>query len=76
MDMGETFATVALPPVNDSFDNSGAYAITIDVDGNVFNVSDIVTFDLATSPHLVKYIATDASSNSASCNIYITVLGQ
>ena len=65
-----------LPAPDSVSDNSGVVTVTIDVDRTVYNVSDNVQLDLATSPHLLQYRATDNSMNTAVCDVYITVVGK
>ncbi|XP_022094198.1 uncharacterized protein LOC110981168 isoform X22 [Acanthaster planci] len=69
----KNYATVALPDVDAVFDNSGSYIISIDVKGSLFGVGDIVTFDLVTGSHLVRYTATDDSLNSESCDLLVYI---
>ncbi|XP_038054056.1 uncharacterized protein LOC119726452 isoform X7 [Patiria miniata] len=73
MDSGKNFAAVVLPSPASSFDNSGVYTVTIDVDKRFYFVNDTVFFDIAASPHLVQYTATDDAGNSDTCDMYITV---
>ena len=75
-DPGQDYARVALPAEDSASDNSGVYTISIHVNGSTYNVGDNVTLDLATSPHLVQYIATDSSSNTAICDVFFHVVGK
>ena len=74
-DSGVDFASVALPAADSASDNSGHYRVTIDVGRTTYIVGDIVALPPAVSPYVVRYTITDGSMNSASCNIYITVVG-
>ena len=76
-DSGQNFTLFALPPEVSAVDNSELQVtITIDVDGVMYSVGDSVQLDLADSPHLVQYTATDNSSNTATCDTYVTVNGR
>ena len=39
----------------------------------MYDVGDAVTLTLAMSPHVLRYTATDNSSNFATCDTYISV---
>ena len=75
-DVNQNFATVSLPHEMSSSDNSGMFHITIDVGGASYRVDDNVTLSLAMSPHFVLYTASDNAMNNASCDVYITVIGE
>ena len=75
-DSGRSYATVSLPAPDSVSDNSGVVTVTIDVNGTVYRAGDEVQLDLATSPHLLQYTATDNSMNDAMCDVYITVVGR
>ncbi|XP_038046672.1 mucin-like protein [Patiria miniata] len=73
-DCHKSFSTISLPDVHSVYDNSGAsYTITVQVNGSPYEIGDTVTFDLETSPHLMRYKATDQSSNSATCDTLVIV---
>ncbi|XP_038064096.1 uncharacterized protein LOC119734628 isoform X4 [Patiria miniata] len=69
----KTYSTATLPDADFISDNSGVVSVTIHVDDSTFEVDDAVTLFLADSPYLVRYNATDESSNSAECETYIMV---
>ena len=68
--------TLTLPDADAAADNSGSYTIAIDVAGTNYSVGDSVTLDLATGEHLLQYLIYDAAMNSATCDMYITVIGR
>ena len=69
----KNFSTVFLPNLDSVFDNSGTYTIGIDVEDSQYQVGDVVTFHLATEPHVVRYTATDDSLNRGSCDLPVYV---
>ncbi|XP_033636709.1 uncharacterized protein LOC117297670 [Asterias rubens] len=74
-DSGKNYATVSLPMEESSVDNSGFIPV-IDViyDSMMYSVGDDVLFNLSMSPHIVQYLATDNSTNNATCDFNITVI--
>ncbi|XP_022094265.1 uncharacterized protein LOC110981206 [Acanthaster planci] len=66
-------STISLPNVNSASDNSGEYTIRVDVQGKEYQVGDTVTLALEGSPHLLRYIATDDSSNRRACDSFVNV---
>ena len=75
-DLGQNYATFTLPAEDFSIDNSGLSPdVTVDVNGAAYIIGDTVVLNLASMPHLVQYTATDNSTNNASCDFYIAVLG-
>ncbi|XP_022108963.1 uncharacterized protein LOC110989125 [Acanthaster planci] len=72
-DCHKSYSTVSLPDVHSVNDNSGAYSVSIDINGSPHQIGDTATFDLHTSPHLVHYNVADLSSNSAHCQLFIVV---
>ena len=76
-DSSQNYSTFRLPPAVSAADNSRLQVtITIDVDGVTYSVGDDVQLELADSPHLLQYIATDNSSNTGTCDMYVTVNGR
>ncbi|XP_038063643.1 uncharacterized protein LOC119734296 isoform X2 [Patiria miniata] len=69
----KNYSRVLLPEADSVFDNSGVSYITIDVDGSAYDAFDTVNLDIWSSPHLVRYNATDESFNFAQCEMYIRV---
>ena len=72
-DCHKSYSTVSLPGLNSADDNSGAYTISVDINSSPYQIGDTATFDLLTSPHSVRYTVTDLSSNSAQCEVVVTV---
>ncbi|XP_022087341.1 hyalin-like, partial [Acanthaster planci] len=73
-DGGQDFATLILPSLDSSVDNSGYFNVSIDVAGTQYNVGDPVMLSLAEGVHLVEYTATDNATNSEMCNMTVTVI--
>ncbi|XP_022108947.1 uncharacterized protein LOC110989112 isoform X1 [Acanthaster planci] len=69
----KSYSTVSLPDVKSAYDNSGTYSVSVDIKDSSYQVGDNVTFDLASSPHQVRYTATDESSNNATCDVLVSV---
>ncbi len=67
---------IVLENVTQASDNDGTPIIKISFDSVEYDVGANVTFNLAMSPHVVIYKASDASGNSATCNISVTVEGK
>ncbi|XP_022109740.1 uncharacterized protein LOC110989561 isoform X3 [Acanthaster planci] len=73
-DGGQDFATLTLPSLDSSVDNSGYFTVSIDVAGTRYNVGDPVMLSLGEGVHLVEYTATDNATNSEMCNMTVTVI--
>ncbi|XP_038046270.1 uncharacterized protein LOC119720607 [Patiria miniata] len=71
-DCRKSYSTVSLPDVQSASDNSGQYAISINIGGSIYEVGDTTTLSLGASPHMVRYTATD-NSYAADCDTYVTV---
>ncbi|XP_022107091.1 CUB and sushi domain-containing protein 1-like [Acanthaster planci] len=72
-DCHKSYSTVLLPDVDDIHDNSGEYTLSVSIGDTPYQVGDVVSFDLASSPHQIHYRATDKSANSAMCSIFVSV---
>ena len=76
-DSGKNYATVPLPMEESSVDNSGLTpSIDVIYDSMMYSVGDNVLFNLSMSAYLVQYLATDNSTNNATCDFNITVIGR
>ncbi|XP_038046067.1 uncharacterized protein LOC119720468 [Patiria miniata] len=71
-DCRKSYSTVSLPDVQSASDNSGQYAISINIGGSIYEVGDTTTLSLGASPHMVRYTATD-NSYAADCDTNVTV---